>query len=446
MAFSTQRAVSDGTLVLLGVSIEYIKQADISVFYDGLPADDATWNWVGSTTNIAFTPAVPNGVEVLLKRTTQIDKVINRFTAGAGFNNASMDTDFAQMLYLNQEAVEGAALTDIFNDVDFHGNKVTNVGDPVDPGDALNLSTYNTLAANLVSEVTVIKEATEAVYDSFDDRYLGPKAVEPTTDNDGNALINGALYWDTVIGGGVMRVWQTSAWSTIPANTAAAVSVVPAGGITEPNVQGALDGLEARKASFDWTTYGGTANAVVLTPNFPRAAYSRGDTYRFRATATNTGATTIKVGALAAIAARTVTGVALPANYIRTDADTVCVYDGTNFIVSREVERGSNANGEYIRYAHGEQRCWAIPAVVSRAMTSAFGALFVLAAPATRTFPVAFSVPPVVNPSISTTGGSTRISAVTTSATTTTYSFDLLSVASATFNVGDTYTATGYWY
>ena len=33
--------------------------------------------------------------------------------------------------------------------------------------------------------------------DQFDDRYLGPKAADPTLDNDGNALLVGALYYNT---------------------------------------------------------------------------------------------------------------------------------------------------------------------------------------------------------------------------------------------------------
>ena len=35
------------------------------------------------------------------------------------------------------------------------------------------------------------------IYDDFDDRYLGPLASAPTLDNDGNALITGALYWNS---------------------------------------------------------------------------------------------------------------------------------------------------------------------------------------------------------------------------------------------------------
>ena len=49
-----------------------------------------------------------------------------------------------------------------------------------------------------------------ASYDSFDDRYLGPKASNPTVDNDGNALLTGALYFNTT--SNEMRVWSGSAW------------------------------------------------------------------------------------------------------------------------------------------------------------------------------------------------------------------------------------------
>ena len=35
------------------------------------------------------------------------------------------------------------------------------------------------------------------LYDQFDDRYLGAKSSDPATDNDGNTLIDGALYWNT---------------------------------------------------------------------------------------------------------------------------------------------------------------------------------------------------------------------------------------------------------
>jgi hypothetical protein len=55
--------------------------------------------------------------------------------------------------------------------------------------------------------------AAAASYDSFDDRYLGAKSTAPSVDNDGNALITGAIYWNSVAN--VMYAWTGSAWGSI---------------------------------------------------------------------------------------------------------------------------------------------------------------------------------------------------------------------------------------
>jgi hypothetical protein len=55
--------------------------------------------------------------------------------------------------------------------------------------------------------------AAAASYDSFDDRYLGAKSSAPSVDNDGNALIEGALYWNSV--SDAMFAWTGSAWGSI---------------------------------------------------------------------------------------------------------------------------------------------------------------------------------------------------------------------------------------
>ena len=58
--------------------------------------------------------------------------------------------------------------------------------------------------------VATDRAAVEGVYDSFDDRYLGPKSTPPTTDNDGAALLVGALYWDIPLA--TWRGWNGTAW------------------------------------------------------------------------------------------------------------------------------------------------------------------------------------------------------------------------------------------
>ena len=74
-----------------------------------------------------------------------------------------------------------------------------------------NAATSETNAGN--SATAAASSATDAAasYDSFDDRYLGAKSSAPTVDNDGDALLTGALYWDTTAN--ELYVWTGSAWN-----------------------------------------------------------------------------------------------------------------------------------------------------------------------------------------------------------------------------------------
>lgn len=100
-------------------------------------------------------------------------------------------------------------------------------------------------------------------------------------------------------------------------------------------------------------TRSGTANAIVLTAGY--TSLTSGTQVRFRAASPNTGAATINLDGLGAIACRTITGAALPSGYIRTGTDTIATYDGSNWVLDRQIERGANANGEFMRLADGMQ-------------------------------------------------------------------------------------------
>jgi hypothetical protein len=75
---------------------------------------------------------------------------------------------------------------------------------------ASNAATSATNAGNAQTAAESARDATLAAFDSFDDRYLGTKTSDPTLDNDGNALVAGALYFNSVAG--EMRVYTGSAW------------------------------------------------------------------------------------------------------------------------------------------------------------------------------------------------------------------------------------------
>ena len=77
-------------------------------------------------------------------------------------------------------------------------------------------STASTQATNSANSATAsASSATSAAasFDSFDDRYLGAKSSAPSTDNDGDALITGALYFNT--SSNQIFSWTGSAWVAI---------------------------------------------------------------------------------------------------------------------------------------------------------------------------------------------------------------------------------------
>ena len=71
--------------------------------------------------------------------------------------------------------------------------------------------TAATTATTKASEASTSATNAAASYDSFDDRYLGAKGSAPSADNDANALIVGALYFNTT--SNTMNVWNGSAWA-----------------------------------------------------------------------------------------------------------------------------------------------------------------------------------------------------------------------------------------
>ena len=67
-----------------------------------------------------------------------------------------------------------------------------------------------TQASGFADDASDSADAAAASYDAFDDRYLGSKASAPTLDNDGNALLTGALYWNSTSSN--LWVYNGSAW------------------------------------------------------------------------------------------------------------------------------------------------------------------------------------------------------------------------------------------
>lgn len=137
--------------------------------------------------------------------------------------------------------------------------------------------------AAALSETNAAASATAAAasFDSFDDRYLGPKASNPSVDNDGNPLLTGALYWNTTAS--QMRAYSGTAWEA---------AYLPAGAY----VQGPASAIANNIALFDGTTGklikdGGSLSsyAPLASPTFTGTVILPADTAIGNVSATEIG-------------------------------------------------------------------------------------------------------------------------------------------------------------
>jgi hypothetical protein len=127
---------------------------------------------------------------------------------------------------------------------------------------ASNASTSASNASTSEIAAAASAAAAAASYDSFDDRYLGAKSSAPTLDNDGNALVTGALYYNT---GSVtpadkgMYVYDGSLWV---AASAASTAILVVYKYTATSGQTTFSGNDDNAVALAYT-----AGSILVTVN-----------------------------------------------------------------------------------------------------------------------------------------------------------------------------------
>ena len=211
--YATNRFPGDGTTTSYEFNFvgKYINRAHVKVYQEDNVTQARTYvsindsNFLNDTT-LRGLPVTPVGSTLVIYRETPKPPMVD-FVNGSRFTEYNLDLVARQGLFVAMEAMDAG------------GSEARQ-----QLVDAIVAATGARDAATGARDAAVIaKNAAEAALDSFDDRYLGAKAVAPTADNDGAALLTGALYWDTSLSG--MRSWNGSVWVTLPAATKASVGL-----------------------------------------------------------------------------------------------------------------------------------------------------------------------------------------------------------------------------
>ena len=153
----------------------------------------ANVNAVAANIDIIVTEVVPNMGEI-------VNSSANAAIATAKANEAATSAANALVSEQNAKASELAAGVSEDNAAASEAVAIAKAAE----ADASAIAAHN-------SEL-----AAAAMLDAFDDRYLGSFVVDPVTDNDGQPLLDGALYFNT--SANVLKVYDvgTTTWYTLP--------------------------------------------------------------------------------------------------------------------------------------------------------------------------------------------------------------------------------------
>jgi hypothetical protein len=140
--------------------------------------------------------------------------------------------------------------------------------------------------------------AAAASADAFDDVYLGSKSSDPTTDNDGDPLAAGMLYYNTV--SNIMRIYSGSAWENVAVSTSgfatlAGVETLTNKTLTSPKINEdvAVTSTATELNLLDGSTAGTIANSKAVI--YSAAGQVNGTTLAIAGTAITSTATELNL-------------------------------------------------------------------------------------------------------------------------------------------------------
>ena len=164
-------------------------------------ASASTASTQASNASTSATNAASSATSATASASTATTQASNASTSAS---NASTSASNASTSETNAAASASTATTQATNAATSASNASTSATNAASSASAASTSATNSAAS-----------ATSAAnsFDLFDDRFLGAKASDPTLDNDGNALVEGALYFNSTTD--TSRVYNGTAWQNV---------------------------------------------------------------------------------------------------------------------------------------------------------------------------------------------------------------------------------------
>ena len=224
----------------------------------------------GISSNVTTVAGNNSNVTTVAGQTTNMQNITDNLSAvqnaSTNATNAATSATAAATSATNAATSETNASTSETNAATSATNaatSATNAGTSETNAATSATAAATSATAASASQVAAAASAASAAssYDTFDDRYLGSKTSNPTVDNDGDALVEGALFFNSTAN--EMRVYDGANW--IAASSAGTASLLNYH-YTATAGQTTFSGADENSATLSYTVDNliVTLNGVVL--------------------------------------------------------------------------------------------------------------------------------------------------------------------------------------
>ena len=195
-AIQTVAGISSNVTTVAGISSDVTTVAGNNANVTTVAGNDANITTVaGISANVTTVAGISSDVTSVAGDATDIGTVAS--------NIADVNTVAANDANITTVAGQTTNMQNITDNLTAVQNAATN---------ATNAATSASNASTSESNAAASAASAAASFDAFDDRYLGAKSSDPSTDNDGDALDAGDQYFNTT--DNELKVYNGSAWQS----------------------------------------------------------------------------------------------------------------------------------------------------------------------------------------------------------------------------------------
>jgi hypothetical protein len=173
-----------------------------------------------STMNASVTAAATSAASAAASATAAATSATSAAASATAANTSAINAAASESVVVASASAAATSATSASNSATAAATSASSASTSASSALTSQTAAATSAASASTSASSALTSATSAAttYDNFDDRYLGAKSTPPTLDNDGNALITGALYWNSV--SNEMFAWTGSAWGSISSTAA----------------------------------------------------------------------------------------------------------------------------------------------------------------------------------------------------------------------------------